>query len=908
MPMIKRVQALLLALLLPVAAPASAPADSAAASIDSTSAGKEVRLPASVTPRSYRIDFTPDIQALTFRGTVQIDVTVHQRTKSIVLNSADLVIERAGVLGHGDVRTIRYDTPEQTATLMLGRELRPGAYTLSLAYRGKIYRQASGLFVLDYDTPSGKARALFTQFENSDARRFVPSWDEPGRKAVFELTATIPSNQLAFSNMPIASTGMLGGGLKRVHFAATPRMSSYLLFFGMGDFERVHRNVDGVDVGVLVKRGDAASGAFALDAAARILPYYNGYFDTPYPLPKLDLIGAPGTSQFFGAMENWGAIFYFERDLLIDPRISTESDRQNVYLVVAHEMAHQWFGDLVTMAWWDDLWLNEGFASWMENKVTDHFHPEWKIWLQALEEKQGAMQEDARDGTHPIITPILDVTQASSAFDTITYSKGAAVIRMLESYVGEDAFRAGVRRYIHDFAYGNTVTDDLWHEMDKGSRRPIVRIAHDFTLQAGVPMLSEASNGCVGGQSRLRISQGHFAIDADSTSARIWHVPALIATLHGRSVATVVSGPAGQVVEVSGCGAVLLNAGQTGYFRAHYTDDGLAAIVGAFRELSPEDQLGVLNDRSALASAGHEPMTPLLDLTKKFPADAEPVVASALVQLLRGLDTIYDGLPTQTRFRSYAKGVLQPIFERVGWDRSPGEGANVALLRSHLIAALGDFGDPPVIAEARQRFDRYVKEAATLNAGARRTVLGIIAAHADAVTWDRLHHMAQAAATEMERRELYVLLAGSENEVLVQRALDLAISGEPPATIAPEMISAASARHPRLAFEFAIAHWDRIAPLLEPSSQVRYVPTLLNDATDLNLIGELDHFAEGHIPPDGRQELRKAAARVRYLATVRDDRLPEIDRWIQTDGGRVSSAAARLPRPGLPLTDRRPRG
>ena len=284
------------------------------------------------------------------------------------------------------------------------------------------------------------------------------------------------------------------------------------------------------------------------------------------------------------------------------------------------------------------------------------------------------------------------------------------------------------------------------------------------------------------------------------------------------------------------------------------------------------------------------------------------MVASALVQLLGGLDRIYDGLPAQTRFRSYAIGVLQPIFDRVGWDRSPGEGDNVALLRSHLVAALGDFGDPPVLAEARKRFDRYAKEAATLDAGARRTVLGIVAVHADDTTWDQLHRMAQAAATEMERRELYALLAAPESEVLVQRALDLAISGEPPVTIAPEMISAASKRHPKLALEFAIAHWDRIVPLIEPSSQTQYVPSLLNDATDLSLIGELEHFAEGHIPPGGRQELRKAAARVRYLAKIRNDRLPEIDRWIQSDGGRASTAAARLPRLGSQLTDPRPRG
>jgi len=847
--------------------------------------GERVMLPAAVTPDHYRIEITPDAGALTFKGSVEIDITVHQAVSHIVLNSADIVIDRAGLSEQTKVDAVNYDDKAQTATLALAQELKPGAYTLSLAYHGKIYQQASGLFALDYDTPKGKARALFTQFENSDARRFVPSWDEPARKATFELTATVPADQWAISNMPIAATDVLADNSKRVHFAVTPKMSSYLLFFGMGDFERVQRAVDGVDVGVVVKRGDTGSAAFALDAASRILPYYNAYFGTPYPLPKLDLIAAPGSSQFFGAMENWGAIFYFERALLIDPRISTERDKQNVYLTVAHEMAHQWFGDLVTMAWWDDLWLNEGFASWMENKVTDHFHPEWKIWLQALGEKQYAMQEDARDGTHPIITPINDVLQASGAFDSITYLKGAAVIRMLEAYLGEDAFRAGVRRYIHDYAYGNTVTDDLWHEMDRGSPRRITQIAHDFTLQAGVPMVSEVSARCLDGKNSVSIAQGHFAIDAESTTARAWHVPAIIAPIDGASVATVVSGAVPRDIQLAGCGAVVINAGQTGYFRSRYSNEGLAAITGGYSTLSPEDQLGVLNDRSALAQAGVEPMAALLELTKSFPVDAEPVVASALARLLRGLDRIYEGLPTQAAFRSYASGVLKPLFDRIGWNKRPNEGDNVALLRSDLIAALGDFGDPSVLAEARKRFERYLQSASSLDAGSRRAVLGVTAAHADRSTWEQLHRLAKSAATEIERRELYELLAAPESTSLVQQALELAISGEPPSTITPVMISTASTRHPKIAFDFAVAHWDTIAPHIEPATQARYVPSLLHDATDLSLIDKLDAFAERHIPPDARQDLRKAEATVRYLAEIRKDRLPEVDQWLKNQRG-----------------------
>jgi aminopeptidase N len=881
--MIDRTRAQLLACMMVLGCAAAAPSSGTEAS------GKPVVLPAEVSPQRYRIEIVPDAQARNFAGTVEIELTVHQATDRIVLNSAGLRIESAALSGERAMPTLVYDDEAQTASFLFGHPLKVGAHTLRLEYRGRIYEQASGLFSLDYETSAGKRRALFTQFENSDARRFVPSWDEPARKAVFELTATLPAEQVAVSNMPIARSEPLPGARQRVHFEPTPKMSSYLLFFGMGDFERVHRSVDGVDLGVVVKRGDTAQAAYALDAAADILPYYNHYFGTPFPLPKLDMIAGPGSSQFFGAMENWGAIFYFERVLLVDPRLSTESDRQRVYQVVAHEMAHQWFGDLVTMAWWDGLWLNEGFASWMQNKVMDKFHPEWHVWLQGLNGKQAAMGDDARDGTHPIITPIHDVLQASGAFDSITYVKGAAVIRTLESYLGEDAFGAGVRAYIRDHAYGNAVTDDLWQSIDHSAqdgapRHPITQIAHDLTLQAGVPMIGEVSAQCHDGRTTVALAQGRFAIDQDSSTARLWHVPVRVATLGAAPATMVVSGAGPTLLEVEGCGAVILNTGQTAYFRSRYSDDGLAAIVAQYGALSSEDQLGVLNDMVSLAYIGETPIAAFLDLAKRFPGEADPVVIASLVGRLRSLDHLYDGLPTQERFRSYARGVLNPFFARLGWDKAPGEGDNTSVLRGELIGALGAMGDAAVLADARKRFDRYVADPASLDASKRRSVLRLIATHADAASWDRLHAMAATAKTQVERQELYGLLAAARDPVLAQQALDLALGAEPSATTKAAMISSASFDHPALVFDFVVAHWDAVAALLEPTAKARFVPRLVANASDAALIDKLRAFAVDHIPAGAHQDLRKSIASIRYLAAIRNNRLPEVDRWLKGQG------------------------
>jgi aminopeptidase N len=840
-------------------------------------AGPErVVLPDTVTPERYRIDILPDAEALTFKGTVQIDITVHNAVDRIVLNGADLVIDSAALSGVTAAPAVSYDEHLGRISFALGQMIEPGLHTLTLSYHGKIYLQGSGFFAVDYAVPQGKSRALFTQFENADARRFVPCWDEPGRKAIFELSATLPANLMALSNMPVAQSEALPGNLQHVHFAPTPRMSSYLLFFGVGDFERSQRTVDGVDIGVVVKRGDLSQANFVLDAAADILHYYNDYFGTPYPLPKLDLIAGPGSSVTFGAMENWGAIFSWESEMLVDPRIASEGDRQRAYIVAAHEMAHQWFGDLVTMEWWDDLWLNEGFASWMENKVTDQFHPEWHIWLQQLDSRQAAMTLDAREGTHPVITPITDSLQAQEAFDEIAYEKGSAVIRTLESYLGEEAFRAGVRRYIHEKAYGNAVTDDLWRQMDLGSERPITEIAHDLTVQAGVPMISEVSSQCVGGSTMLKLSQGRYVIDADSTTAHLWHVPVAVAGLGAPASTTVIFGSAPTAVQLVGCAPAVINVGQTAYFRSRYTPAALSQLTAHFAQLTSIDQLGLLDDTQSLAYNGAEPMSALLAVADSVPIDAAPEVVTALAAALQDLDLLSDRLPMRPQFRRYARGVLNRFFDRIGWEHAPGEADNVALLRTALIDALGQMDDPAVVAEARRRFDSYVAEPARLDAAIRKLVLDTAAVHADQSVWDQLHALAHATPSEIERLELYELLGHAENERLVREALELTLSGEPPPTVVPHMLQEAAVLHPRLAFEFTAANWQKLSATIEPDYQIRFAPRLLKNSSDASLIAPLDAFARAHIAPDKRLDVHKTEASLRYRARVRRERLPDL--------------------------------
>jgi aminopeptidase N len=865
----------------------SAPLSPAAAA--SVSRTIPTQLPTNVRPLRYTINATPDAANLRFTGRADIDIRVLEATDSITLNAADLEFTSVS-LGGGDPaaplalnpRKIDVSEEKQTATFRFAREIAPGQYRLTINYKGKIYTQAAGLFALDYEDAGGRKRALYTQFEAPDARRFFPGWDEPQYRTPYNLSVTVPGDRDVVGNMPQAGVRTNSNGTKTVTFQTTPAMSSYLLFLAVGEFDRITTTSANTEVGVVTKRGDGEKGRWALESSAKILPWYNDYFGTPYPLPKLDNVAGPGSSQFFGAMENWGAIFSFESILLVDPSITTEGTRQRIFEVAAHEMAHQWFGDLVTMAWWDDLWLNEGFASWMSTKATTALHPEWDPELGTVEGREDAINLDSVSSTHPVVQRISTVEQISQAFDAITYQKGEAVITMLEDYVGEDSWRRGVQDYVRTHRLGNTQTDDLWQAVERAAGKPVTAIAHDFTLQPGVPLIRVEDSACRGGKTEVTLRQAQFSRDRRDQPAKAWRVPVIASTVGGAEVRTLVEGGTG-TLSVAGCNPVIVNSGQTGYYRTLYTPALLDRLTASFPRLKPIDQIGLLADNWGLGLAGYQSAAEALDMVDAVPADANPQVWKRAAEILSSVYDLYESDPAhRAMVARYASAKLSPVLARIGWAAKAGEAATVPVLRADLIKTLGAMGDAKVVGEANRRL--AAGDPLATGGPLRSTILAVNARNIDSAGWERLRAQARAERSPLVRTQLYKLLGGAADPALAQRALDLALTDEPGATTSSAIISAVADEHPDLAFDFAIRNREKVEGLVDISSRSRFLAGLGGGSADPAMVPKLEDFATRYMTPQSRGRVDVAIASIRDRARVRTTRLPDITRWLEAKG------------------------
>lgn len=849
---------------------------------DANAAGE--RLPTGVAPTHYELALHPDADKLTFSGEVTIDLQVATAAPVIVLNSKGLVFDTVS-LDAGSNARVTLDEKLEQATLHFSNPVPQGPHKLRIVYHGPITRDTLGFFAMDYESAAGKRRTLATNFEPSAERTLMPSWDEPAFKATFRVTVDAPSDRMAINNMPIESESPLPHGMKRVRFAQTPKMSTYLLFLGVGDYERISQTVDGINVGVVVAKGAAARGRYALHEAGRLIHYYNDYFGVRYPLPKLDLVAAPGDIQG-GSMENWGAILYSQKHILFDDKDSTEADRQTVFLVVAHEMAHQWFGDLVTMKWWDNLWLNEGFARWMQTKAAEDLNSEWQTGLQAAAIVEQGMRADAKSSTHAVEQPVASVAEALLAFDDITYDKGAAVIGMLENYVGATRFRDGVRSYMRAHAFGNAQSADLWRALQHAAGKEVDGIAEDFTRRPGLPLVSvDVDNSTAqSGHATLtqsRFFEAHVSASADPQSM-VWRLPLAYQTVGGTTADTLLTAEHG-AISFGGSGPLVVNTGHRSYTRVRYAPVLFAALQARFGSLAAADQIGMLQDAWALGQSQYAPLTNLTALVDALPLDADPLVWRRAVRELKSLDTVYVGLPGRAAFREWALRRLAPLGVKVGWDTAPGESSAVGILRESLLETLAMFGDAQVIAEARRRDAAAQANPSSQAAAPKRIADDIVALTADSATFDRLLDQLRATHDPLNKLNQLEALTDVADPQLAERLLNVAISSDVPGGSAPTLIGAIAVEHPDLTWRFVMAHIDAPSFPLGQEERMVVIPFILSSSSDLTLVDQLRTYAKNHFPPAASREVDSAVSQIELNARVRATELPQLDAWVLSE-------------------------
>src|SRR5437867_11525564 len=619
------------------------------------------KLPKEVVPTDYSIRIVPKIDQFTFTGTETVKLNVRSPVHQLVLNTLELKIESASVDGKDlPASAIKTDKEKELLTLTLPLKLAQGDHTLALRFSGKINQQGQGLFYMRYqEQGSGAPKVMLgTQFEATDARRFFPCWDEPVFRARFQLSAVVPENWLAVSNMPIESERKITEG-KEVRFAATPPMSSYLNVFVAGELDLIEARSDSTQVRVIATKGKAELGRYALEATAQILQYYNDYFGVPYPLPKLDQIALPG--GFGGAMENWGGISYYESGLLFDPKNSSSETKQNIYEVIAHEVAHMWFGDLVTMAWWDNLWLNEGFASWMGTKCTAHFNPQWEVWLRRNLPrdptrrigiaKEQAMEGDARSTTHPIQQPVATEAEANSAFVDITYKKGQSFLRMLESFLGEEVFRVGICNYIAEHKYSNSTTADLWNGLSEASKKLIGEIAAGWTEQPGFPVVKVEREA--GG--KVSLIQERFTVNFKNAPPLEWKMPLTYSVVREEPGTLLMTSKLESLQNIPADRALKLNVNGAGNYRVEYDEPSWKLLLEALPKLGVEDRVNLLSDAWALVQAGRVPVSRYFGLVEKLPASTDLAECEQIINVLDFINHLVARNPEREILERYAR-------------------------------------------------------------------------------------------------------------------------------------------------------------------------------------------------------------------------------------------------------------
>mmetsp|Transcript_7528 Transcript_7528/g.7752 ORF Transcript_7528/g.7752 Transcript_7528/m.7752 type:complete len:879 (+) Transcript_7528:105-2741(+) len=753
-----------------------------------------VVLPLCVSPRHYAIQLTPDLERLEFDGSESIDIAVLSATKEIKLHTKEIHISDASFKGTDNeikpVVQISYNLKDTTVTLEFSDNLPLGDGVLSVSFRGVLNGDMAGFYKSNYTGADGTKKVMAsTQFEAIDARRAFPCWDEPLVKATFAVTLIIPSNLTALSNMPQKSLEHLSNGKKKVIFDVSPTMSTYLLAWAVGEFDFVEgKSQGGVTTRVFSPPGRAQQGMFALDVALRALDYYDNFFKVKYPLPKLDMLCV--TEFAAGAMENWGLVTYREVDLMINPEKASSQQKQRVAIVVTHELAHQWFGNLVTMQWWDDLWLNEGFAAYCEHMATNELFPEYHIWEQYTTDAMGAaLRLDSLRSSHPIQVPIVRAEEVEQVFDAISYCKGSTVVRMVAALLGPDKFQEGLQLYMKRHQYKNTVTADLWAAWSEVSGVDVDGLMASWTKQMGYPYLTVVSEEWSATSVTMTLEQKWFLSDGSALEGedanKKWSIPLLFATSGSVSSSAVIMSDKRQTftiplagVEANSKAWVKINAEQKALVRVAHTSEMSKRLQPAIRSkvLGPEDRAALLLDAYAIIKAGNAPVETVVELLQAYDNEDNSTVWSAIHGVLGGLNMHMEqiGGPACDAFKAFAKRIVRTALAKVGWTPTGEENHTMKLMRTTVLGLVESFcySDEDVVTEARRRFAAHWDTPSELPSEFKSIVYRIVLKNGGETEYDAILTSFTKTEDNQERKYVMGSLGAAQDPKLKKKTMD----------------------------------------------------------------------------------------------------------------------------------------
>jgi aminopeptidase N len=838
------------------------------------------RLPTTVVPEHYTLSLTPDLNTATFSGTESIEMTVTEAASTITLNSAEIAFQSVTVESGGarQTATVTLDADKQQATFRFAQPLSPGKAILSIRYTGILNSQLRGFYL----SKTEHRNYAVTQFEPTDARRAFPSFDEPAFKAAFDISLVVDAKDTAISNNPIANDSPgPGEGKHTLKFLTTPKMSTYLVAFLVGDFQCTAGEQDGVAIRVCATPDKVGMTATGVEDAQYFLHYYNNYFGIPYPLKKLDLIALPDFEA--GAMENFGAITYRETLLLIDPKTASDNAKENVALVIAHEMAHQWFGDMVTMRWWDNLWLNEGFATWMENKAVVAMHPDWNVDESVAASEDSTLDLDAQPTTRAIRAKAETPDQINEMFDGIAYGKAGDVLLMVENYLGAETFRQGVHNYLVAHQYSNATAEDFWGAQTAASHKPVDRIMDSLVAQPGAPLITFGQP--IGGKVAVEQMRFFLSPSVKADPKQKWTLPICFKSSAGDTQDCQLLTPTTSTLNVPAGPIFFANATGKGYYRSAYPASVYAELVAnAESKLSAPERVSLLGDAWAQVRSNKKTVGDYLDLAASLKSDTgNEVISSALGGVGAIMDRVAASADQKATLAAWLRRNFTPLLKKLG-PPSQTDTPNIRLLRATLFETLGYYGkDPEVLTEAAKIAEKSYTDPESVDPTLGQTAMSITVRNGDAALFDRLQKVYETSNNPEMRNGALLFLPQFQNPQLAKRSLDYALSGKVRnQDVAIELSVGLQAESNRdLTWNYIKANWNKVQAQLTTEMGRRLVSATSSFCT-VESRDDVENFFTTHKVAASERALKHAVERINGCIEFRTLQGENLKRWLAT--------------------------